>query len=78
MHIHVGLRTDDALDEPVGADDERAPLVGDRPGSPSHAIGLGHRLIGIGQEREVELMLVGESLLLVGTNGEESFIPHEA
>ena len=65
VHVHVDLRVDDVLDDAVGSDNERGPLVGDEADATAHSIGPGHGPVVIGQEGEVELVFVSEPLLLV-------------
>jgi len=74
VHVHADLALDGRQDAAVGADDEGGPLGGRQRREPPADTELGgHRPVGIGQQREVERVLVGEPLLLlhlVGTDAD--------
>ena len=65
MHVHPHLALDDLEHPQVGPDHEGRTLGGRQLGEPAtHPELGGHRAVGVGQQRVVELVLVRELLLL--------------
>jgi len=72
--VHVGLALDDGLDLAIGADHERHPFDRQRA-EPGDAELFRHRLVGVGQQRETEVVGLVELLLPIGPIGRH---PHDA
>src|SRR5580693_5800801 len=70
--LHAQLALDHADDLAVGVDDEGVALHGDEAAAALDPEDLAHLAVGIGEEGEVEGVLVGELLLLLDGVGADT------
>src|SRR4051812_1951582 len=72
VRAHVRLAVEHPDDATVGVDHERRALVRQEPDAALHAEEARDRLVGVRQQRIVELVLFGELLLLVDGVGTDA------